>query len=466
MMKRMKPLLILIGVTLVLAIILWVLVAFVLPKDEAGDEKGNAVTLLNVNLKEAESVQIKNTFDDYKLVRQAIGTYYVEGKKGYSVDSEKVVEMLGNIGSLTATKKVIENPSEEQMEGYGLKTPAGAVTIVNKGETVQFNIGTTSASGNYYCKMVGDPAVYLVDGTVPDQVLLARYQFYTDTMIEYTGEAAEMETFNDIYIGGTKRKEPLKLIMQQLGEEEVGTTFLMTEPIHHSFNSVYEEKITNLLTALTSCAVVGDDTSPEGLKKFGLDQPAYTFKYTLKGKTVEVHFGSTTEAGFQYCYVLGGKFVHSLESTNTEFLGLPLRDLCEDMIYSRAADALSAIKVTGQGKNYYIDIGEKNESGDFFVTINNKQVNSEHFSDFYSHILTIAINDLGEKPAGVEPRLTVEFTLKDGTVEVLRFYPVNELKCFAELDGAGRFYVSTLNVDRILQNAQKLVNGEVIQTEW
>ncbi len=466
MIKRLKPLIILLAVTLVLAVTLWVLVAFVLPKDEAGAEKGNSVTLLDLNLTEAESVQIKNTFDDYTLIKQAIGTYYVDGKKGYSVNGDSVVGMLEDIGSLVATKKVIENPSDEQMEGYGLKNPTGTVKIVNKGETIQLNIGTTSATGNYYCKLVGDPAVYLIDTTVPDRVLLARYQFYVDTMIDYTGETAEMETFNNIYIGGTKRPEKLKLIMQQLGEEEVGTTFLMTEPFTHSFNSVYEESITNLLSALSSSAVVGDDTSPEGLKKVGLDRPVYTFQYNLKGETVEVHFGNTTEAGYQYCYTVGGKFVHSVEATNTGFLGLPLKDLCEDMIYGRAADALSAIKVTGQGKNYYIDIGEKDNVGDFFVTINNKQVNSEHFSDFYSHILTIAITDMGDKPAGVAPRLAVEFTLKNGTTEVVNFYPVSELKCFVELNGAGRFYVSTMNVDRILDNAQKLYNGEVIQTEW
>ncbi len=466
MIKRLKPLIILLAVTVVLAIALWVLVAFVLPKDEAGDEKGNAVPLLEVNLTEAESVQIKNTFDDYTLVKQAIGTYYVDGKKGYSVDSESVIGMLEKIGSLVATKKVIENPSDEQMEGYGLKNPTGTVKIVNKGETIQLNIGTVSATGNYYCKLAGDPTVYLIDSTVPDKVLLARHQFYVDTMIEYTGEAAEMETFNDVYIGGTKRNETLHLVMQELSEEEVGTTFRIVSPIEHSFSSVYDESITNLLSALTSAVVVGDDTTTEGLKEFGLDQPAYTLKYTLKGKTVEVHFGDTTEAGYQYCYTVGSKFVHSVEATNTSFMGLPLKDLCEDMIYGKAADALSAIKVSGQGKNYYIDIGEKDEVGDFFVTINNKQVNSEHFSDFYAHILTIAITDMGEKPAGVEPRLTVEYTLKNGTVEVMKFYPVSELKCYVELNGTGRFYVSTLNVDRILENAQKLYNGEVIQTEW
>lgn len=48
----------------------------------------------------------------------------------------------------------------------------------------------------------------------------------------------------------------------------------------------------------------------------------------------------------------------------------------------------------------------------------------------------------------------------------MNFYQVSELKCFCELNGSGHFLVSTLNVDRIVENAQKLYNGEVIELEW
>ena len=75
MMKRLRPMLILAGSALVLGVILWVLVAFVLPHEEAGEEKGNSVVLMDVNLDEADSIAIQNTFDEYVLVKEAIGSY-------------------------------------------------------------------------------------------------------------------------------------------------------------------------------------------------------------------------------------------------------------------------------------------------------------------------------------------------------------------------------------------------------
>jgi predicted amidohydrolase YtcJ len=67
------------------------------------------------------------------------------------------------------------------------------------------------------------------------------------------------------------------------------------------------------------------------------------------------------------------------------------------------ADQLKAIKVSGMDKNFQINIGDKDENGNFYVTINNKVVDSELFSDFYSHVLMIGITDVGEK--GKEPLL-------------------------------------------------------------
>ena len=86
MIKRLRPVLILAGVAVVLGLALWILVAFVLPKDETGEDKGNKVVLMEQDFSEADTLEIRNTFDHYTLVKQAIGTYYVDGKKGYNVN--------------------------------------------------------------------------------------------------------------------------------------------------------------------------------------------------------------------------------------------------------------------------------------------------------------------------------------------------------------------------------------------
>lgn len=466
MIKRFRPMLILLGVAVLLGIALWVLVAFVLPKEEAGEDKGNSVVLMDADLTAAESIEIKNTFDHYKLVKNAIGTYSIEGKKGYDVNDDDVTSLLEDLGSLTASKKVIDHPSAEQLESYGLKTPYGTVEVKKGADTYLFKIGTTSASGSYYLQMGDAETVYLVDGTVPDVVLLARYQFYQNTLIEYSEETTAQETLKWFEISGKKAVAKFRLQMNELGEEEVGANYLLTSPINHSASVVCQDHIFELMGQLVSSAVAGDDTSAEGLKKYGLDDPAYTFSFTQNNKVQTVHFGNTTEAGYQYCYKEGGQFIHTIDTTYTDFMGAPLKDFCEDMIYTRAADSLKSIRVTGQGKTYQIDIGEQDEEGNFHVTINNKVVDSELFSDFYSHILMIGITDMGQKGSANEPRVTLQFTAKDGTVETMRFFPVSELKCFCELNGTGSFWVTTMNVDKILDNAQKLYDGTPINTEW
>lgn len=466
MIKRLKPVLILLGVAAALGILLWVLVAFVLPKDEAGEDKGNSVVLMETDLTEADSVEIKNTFDHFTLKQQAIDHYYVDGKKDYEVDNDAILDFLKNLSSLTASKKVIDAPNAEQIKSYGLENPYGIVTVKDNADTYTFKIGATSASGAYYMQMGNDPAVYLIDGTIPDVALIARYQFYTDVMIDYSEESTDQETLKWFEISGTDATEKFRLVMNELGEDEVGASYLLTSPINHSASIVVQDHIFNLLTTLTTAAVVGDDTSPATLKKYGLDEPAYTFSFVQNDKVQTVHFGNTTEAGYQYCYTEGGKYIHNIETSNTEFMGGKLKDFCEDMIYTRSANNLKAIKVTGMDKNFQINIGDKDEEGNFYVTINNKVVDSELFSDFYAHVLMIGITDVGDKGEETTPYVSLEFTLKDDTVETMKFYPVSELKCYCEVNGTGSFWVTMMNVEKIVENAQKLYNGEVITTEW
>lgn len=465
MIKRLKPMLILAGVALVLGILLWVLVAFVLPKEPAGEEKANAVVLIDADLTEADRVEIKNTFDSYTLVKRAIENYYIEGKEDYPVVFDNVEYLLENITNLKATKMLVEQPTDEQLEGYGLKDPAGVVTITNDNDRYVLSLGTTSASGNYYCRLNDDPAVYLLDTTVPGIVLLSRYQFYSDALIEYESDASANEDLTDIYIGGTGRVPAIRMTQQVLGEEEVGTAYILTEPFNHSASTATTSVLSNMMTALASATIVGDDTSAQGLTPYGLDKPVYTYQFVKGGKTTTVHFGNVNDSGYQYCYREGGQFVYYVESSYVEVLGGSVKSFCENLIYSRTIFNYAALKIEGNNKVYNIAVGDRDEAGDFHVVINNKKVNSDLFSDFTSHLTSISITDVGEKVSN-ECICTVTITLRDGSVDVLKFYPVSELKCFYELNGSGQFYVSMMNVEKIIENAQKLYDGEVINLEW
>lgn len=469
MMKRLMPLWILLGIAVFAGVALWLVITFVAPEETRGEEKANSIQLIDTDLSAADYVDIRNQADAYKLVRDQDGDYYIEGKKGYAIDSYNLSTLLTNLGDLQATAKVVDSPSEEQLEGYGLKNPAAVVTVRDGMESYTLRVGTTTATGtgSYYLQLNESDTVYLVSATLPEMVRESRYQFYTGALAEYSEDTTAMQTLKWFKINGTKTVADFEIRMNELGEDEVGSSYILTSPIRHSLSIVMQEYIYALLPELNTAAIINDDVSKATLKKYGLDRPAYTFSFVQNGNVQTVHFGDVNEAtGMQYCYAEGGKFIHQLGVSTTSFMGNPMKDFCEDMIYTRAADTLSAIKVTGKGKTYQINIGEKDEVGNFNVSINNRHVDSELFSDFYSHILMIGITDMGDRGNAKEPLVTVQFTLKDKTVETMKFYTVSELKCYCELNGKGNFLVTMMNVEKILENAQKLYNGETINTEW
>lgn len=468
MMKKWKPVLILAAAAVVLGILLWVLVAFVLPKDEAGEEKGNEVVLMQTNLDEADSLEIENDFDRYKLVKLAKDSYYIDGKKGYSINNDNILYLLETLSTLKATKKVVGNPSEKQLEEYGLTKPAGTIKVTDDDQVYFFELGKTSASGNYYFRMEGDKAVYLIGPEVPNIALVARYQFYSDVMTSYSDAVAQQERLTKLQLEGKDRKEAISIrINSDLAEDEVGTSYIMTAPFEHSLSNAAIDDLVALLGALSTSEVVGDNTEKGALKKYGLDIPSTTLTAVIDGKSEIFHFGKINEAGMQYCYRDGGKFVHAVAEADSAIMKATLLDFCENMIYSRASDALSLIEIDGQGKSYRIRIGEKDDEGNMDVAINHRKVPSETFSDFYMHILNLSITGMDQKPAGAKPYLSVKFTLKEtGKQESMTFYPISEQKCFCELDGGGRFVVDTMQVDLILKNAQHLYDGETIELEW
>jgi hypothetical protein len=444
-----------------------VIVINLLPQDAMGAEKGNTVSVMSKDLSEAELIEIKNQNGQYKLQKGSNG-YYVVGKEKITVQQSNVTALLSGFGSLTSTRTVVEKPSEKDLAAYGLDDPA--ILTVQKGMErfiLKIGIATTTGSGSYYAQVGDQAAVYLIDSTLPDVVLANRFQFYSPAMATYSENTSDQQTLKWFRISGKKAAAEFEIKMNELGEDEVGSAYVLTKPVNHSMAIVMQEMLYEMLPALTSPSVVGDDLSEASLKRYGLLEPAYTLTFIQNDKIQTVHFGDVNETtGMQYCYLEGGLLIHQIDTTYTEFMGYSVKEFCEDMIYTRAYDTLNSIKVSGGGKNYNITLGEADENGDFAVAVNNKIVDSELFGDFYSHILMIGVTGMGDKGNSDTPLVTLEFNLKDGGTEVVKFFSVSEMNCFCEIDGKGKFYVTSYNVEKILENAQKLYDGQAILIEW
>ena len=73
---------------------------------------------------------------------------------------------------------------------------------------------------------------------------------------------------------------------------------------------------------------------------------------------------------------------------------------------------------------------------------------------------------MGQKPQGVTPLVTITVNCLDGTTDVLKYYKVDEMKSFYELNGSGRLMVPTAKIEQILTFSQNLYDGKEIVIEW
>ena len=221
-----------------------------------------------------------------------------------------------------------------------------------------------------------------------------------------------------------------------------------------------------LMTNLTSLTVFSDDISEENLEKYGLLDPEYTFSFTNVAVKNVAHFGYTSDEGYLYLYAEGKPFIYIIDKDNINVLTYDIAGYCDNMSYSRSYDTIDTLTIKGGGKTYNIDIVGTAEDNNLQAYINHKYVEYENFGTLYAHIISIEVKEIGSKPAGAQPIVTIDVNCLDGTKDVLKYYKIDELTSFFELNGSGRLVVPTSKVEDILKFSQNLYDGQEIVLDW
>ena len=82
------------------------------------------------------------------------------------LDADNINTMLGKLNGVIALETL---DSYDSLSDYGLDKPQNTITVTVKDKTTTFYIGDyNDMVSEYYLKMKGDDAVYLVDSTLKD----------------------------------------------------------------------------------------------------------------------------------------------------------------------------------------------------------------------------------------------------------------------------------------------------------
>ena len=365
----------------------------------------------------------------------------------------------GTVSAETEVKKGVTD-----WEEYGLKTPVATVRWTKGDKTHYFEIGDLAPSGNYYMRFNGGDTVYTYSTDAASMFITTRMDYYNTSLFQYDSDTDA--PYITEFVIGQRGSDDIVVKLLDLTNEDLNNAFLITNPIEHYFANEKQEDIYNLIGALTGLTVYDDDVTPENLKKYGLDDPKYSFSFTNVAVKNVIHFGNTADEGYLYAYAEGHDFVYIIDEETINVLTHDIASYCDTMSYSRSYDTIDTLTIQGGGKTYDIDITGTAEDGNLKAYINNKYVEYENFGTLYAHIISIDVSDVGDKPQGVDPLVTITINCLDGTTDVLKYYKVDDMKSFYELNGSGRLHVPTSKVEQILTFSQNLYDGKEIVIEW
>jgi hypothetical protein len=99
-------------------------------------------------------------------------TWTIGAPGGTPADQNLVQGFVSDLVTLNASRKLLAAPGPSDLQQFGLQPPQASLVVHRKGgaASVELDVGLTAPTGEYYARVGGDPAVYLIAGMVPSEI--------------------------------------------------------------------------------------------------------------------------------------------------------------------------------------------------------------------------------------------------------------------------------------------------------
>jgi hypothetical protein len=251
----------------------------------------NPTTLTGLNRTVGtETLEVAKTDDGWQMRKPSLQV----------ADEQKVPELLGRIGTLTASKLLAYAP--KSLAPYGLDKPHATLTLLPGKETVLLG-SEVAGTGERHVQIQGQPVVGLLDAETTAR-LLASPLTLRDHRLARVPDADTMTlTAGDRVVTFGKPEGTWKV-----------TVPLATESDHDAM-----EAFLNSLSRLRADAFVAEKPDAASLKKFGLEKPVARWSLKLDDKVVlDLSVGAPETEGRRYARLVGNDTVFLLEAKVAE----------------------------------------------------------------------------------------------------------------------------------------------------
>lgn len=485
---------------------------------ESWEEIGLGNTLLmskRADRVDIESIYVENEHGEYTFKRKTTTsgeTFVLDGFEQVEYSSMAFSSLVVTTGVPTASGRVTESATEEDLARFGLDEPQAKwkVTTV-RGESYEVAVGNKMITGEGYYAMRSEypTHVYILSTTVEDSVLQPVESILNPILCagintnNYTTADDFKLSFDGVSVVEIRQRDksefynPDAQVETQLtypGSYKTDDTFFLgVISILDTYNVESSETAsTDESFEAMEAVYLGDD--PEQLRKYGLNDYYYNLSFTVKAEvgssieyTYDLKISDLQEDGYYYAVSnhYDYKLIMKCPKAMFDWLtlksyenGEPKVDLInwidEDPIMLNIAYVDSImLDIPDLTINYSLVHGtDADGNATLEIKADNGFEMSNHdvyiFRNYYKVMLGVkfmADGDLSdadiERITSDESKhlATIRFTMKDGTVNEYKFYRDTTRRALMTANGDGEFYVLADWIEKLISDTDRLLAG-------
>lgn len=439
-------------------------------------ESGNYQILDEITEDDVASVVVSNASGGYEADWND-DSVIIKDCDNIAIDNSAVKKIQNAVKGITAEKKVTDGKG--RLNEFGLEDDPVEVTVTGKGEKESLMIGDEvpgQDSSQWY--VLWKEEVYIVSDSNVEA-----FQYGVKDLVskQITPDRDESDDSFRVTLADIQGEGMDEIQIRHQGSEELAgyqvDSYQLTAPINYPASAAVSEDILPMFFGLKAQEVAVLHPTAEDRAQVGLDQPyrqveiEYQTKNSEKNK-ISILVSNIDGAGNLYVEN-GSDVIYKCRPQDISWLNLTVDTVISHTILIPDVTSLKTLTITqGDGSSYQIqfqNMGTDNGK----VLYDGKELDVDSFRNFYYELISVEADEviLENLPdtSGMNKIAEIKFAYMDESKksDTVTYYSESARKAYAVVDGNERgFRLSETQIDTVLGNLQKLINGEEIKARY
>ena len=439
-------------------------------------ESGNYQILDEITEDDVASVVVSNASGGYEADWND-DSVIIKDCDNIAIDNSAVKKIQNAVKGITAEKKVTDGKG--RLNEFGLEDDPVEVTVTGKGEKESLMIGDEvpgQDSSQWY--VLWKEEVYIVSDSNVEA-----FQYGVKDLVskQITPDRDESDDSFRVTLADIQGAGMDEIQIRHQGSEELAgyqvDSYQLTAPINYPASASVSEDILPMFFGLKAQEVAVLHPTAEDRAQVGLDQPyrqveiEYQTKNSEKNK-ISILVSNIDGAGNLYVEN-GSDVIYKCRPQDISWLNLTVDTVISHTILIPDVTSLKTLTITqGDGSSYQIqfqNMGTDNGK----VLYDGKELDVDSFRNFYYELISVEADEVILEnlldTSGMNKIAEIKFAYMDESKksDTVTYYSESARKAYAVLDGNERgFRLSETQIDTVLGNLQKLINGEEIKARY